>query len=151
MSAKLLRKAVAVSCLTGAVVLGGCSPIEHQHGYLPVSAQVAELAPGTDTKETVLANFGEPSSKGVQGDNTWYYVSYTERRIAFLKPQITSREILAISFGASDRVAEVNRYGLENGVVVDLNTRETVTGGRRLTFLQQFLGNIGNFSAESFL
>lgn len=151
MSTISLRKAVIVTMLGGAIALGGCTPIEYQHGYLPVSADVESIAVGRDSKDSILALLGEPTSKGISGDNAWYYVSYTERRLAFLKPQITRREILAISYGASGRVASIDRYGLENGVVVDLNTRETITGGRRLTFLQQFLGNVGNFSAESFL
>ena len=151
MSAISLRKAVIVSVLSSAMGLSACTPIEYNHGYLPIAAEVNAVAVGSDTKETVLARLGEPTSKGVQGDNAWYYVSYTERRLAFLKPQITRREILAITYGASGKVAAIDRYGLENGVVVDLNTNETVTGGRRLTFLQQFIGNIGNFSAESFL
>lgn len=151
MSANRLRKALIVPVLCGGLAVIGCSPIVENHGYLPVAAEVAAITAGTDSKETVLSRLGEPTSKGVQGDSAWYYVSYTERKLAFLKPQITSREILAISFGPNGKVAAINHYGLENGVVVDLNTRETVTGGRRLSFLQQLIGNIGNFSAESFL
>ncbi len=151
MSANVVRSAVIVTLLSSGLALSGCTPIERQHGYIPVSAEVNAIAVGQDTKDSVLQRLGEPTSKGVQGDNAWYYVSYTERRIAFLAPQVTEREILAVTFSASGKVTAIDRYGLENGVVVDLNTRETVTGGRRLTFLQQFLGNIGNFSAESFL
>lgn len=151
MSAISLRNVLMSSALSCAVVLGGCTPIVENHGYIPVAAEVEAIAPGTDTKESILTRLGEPTSKGVQGDNAWYYVSYTERKLAFLKPQITSREILAVSFAANGRVDAINRYGLENGVLVDLNTRETITGGRRLGFFQQLLGNIGNFSAESFL
>jgi hypothetical protein len=39
----------------------------------------------------------------------------------------------------------VNRYGLEDGRVIDLATRTTPTFGRELTVLQQLFGNIGNF------
>jgi len=35
--------------------------------------------------------------------------------------------------------------------VINLNTNKTVTDGRKLTFFEQFLGNVGNFSAENFL
>lgn len=151
MSSTTLRKALIASILSGALVVSGCTPIVENHGYIPVAADIEALTIGTDSKETILASLGRPTSRGVQGDSSWYYVSYTERKMAFLKPQITSREILAISFGPNDKVVAVDRYGLENGVVVDLNTRETLTGGRRLTFFQQMLGNVGNFSAESFL
>ncbi len=151
MSANLIRKSVLVSVLGTALAVGACSPIENTHGYLPVSADVDQLTAGSYSKDKVFQLLGEPTSRGVQGDSSWYYVSYKVRKLGPLKPQITERQILAVSFNSSGRVMEVNRYGLENGVVINLNTRETVTGGRKLTFLQQMLGNIGNFSAESFL
>lgn len=151
MLANGLRKVLLVSVLGCTIVVGGCSPIVRNHGYLPVAADVAAVTPGSDTKESVLALLGEPTSKGVQGDSTWYYVSYTVRKLAFLPPKVLEREILAVSYDSRGRVAGINRYGLENGVVIDLNTRESVTGGRTLGFLEQMLGNVGNFSAESFI
>ena len=151
MSGNKIKKTVLAATLGATLVASGCSPIIDTHGYLPVSADVAALAVGSDTKATVLERFGEPTSKGVQGDSSWYYVSYTVSTFAFFKPKITDRQILAVSFNGAGRVAAVNTYGLEDGMVINLNTRETVTGGRTLTFVQQMLGNVGNFSAESFL
>ena len=151
MIANIFRKALLITAFSSILFATGCSPIVTNHGYLPVSADVEGLAPGSDTKKTVLARFGEPTSRGLEGDNSWYYISYTVQKFAFFAPKVTDREILAVSFGANGRVIAVNRYGLEHGQVINLNTRETVTGGRSLTFLEQMLGNIGNFSAESFI
>lgn len=151
MSANNMRKLVMVSAIGAVLTAGACSPIENTHGYLPVSADIAAIAPGTDNKDSILSRFGEPTSEGVQGDNSWYYVSYRVRELAFLKPKITERQILAITFDSRGKVSDINRYALENGVLINLNNRETVTGGRRITFLQQLLGNVGNFSAENFL
>lgn len=151
MSGNKFQKTVLAIALGGALIASGCSPIVDSHGYLPVSADVAEIAVGSDTKDSILERLGEPTSKGVNGDNSWYYVSYTVSTFAFFAPKVTERQILAVSFNGADRVSAVNTYGLENGVVIDLNTGETVTGGRSLTFWQQMLGNVGNFSAESFL
>ena len=151
MITKIFHKALTITALSSVLFAAACSPIETNHGYLPVSADVEALASGADSKQTVLESFGEPTSRGLEGDSSWYYISYTVRKLAFLAPKITDREILAISFGANGRVSAVNRYGLEHGQVINLNSRETVTGGRELTFFEQMLGNIGNFSAESFL
>ena len=150
MSGNKFQKTVLAAAFGGVLIASGCSPIVNTHGYLPVSADVAALAVGSDTKASVLERFGEPTSKGVEGDNSWYYVSYTVSTFAFFAPKVTDRQILAVSFNGAGRVAAVNTYGLENGIVVDLNTGETLTGGRSLTFWQQMLGNVGNFSAESF-
>ncbi len=151
MAASNIRKLLIVSLIGTATLVGGCAPITQNHGYVPLEAEIAAIQAGFDTRDSVYARLGEPTTKGVEGDSSWYYVSYVERRLAFLPPKITSREILAISFDARGRVAAVDRYGIEDGILIDLNTRETVTGGRKLTFLQQLIGNIGNFSAESFL
>jgi len=151
MAGNKFQKTVLATAFGAVLIASGCSPIVNNHGYLPVSVDVDSLAVGSDTKASVLELLGEPTSKGVEGDNTWYYVSYTVSTFAFFAPKVTDRQILAVSFNGSNRIAAVNTYGLENGIIVDLNTNETVTGGRTLTFLQQMIGSVGNFSAESFL
>ncbi|MBL4872610.1 MAG: outer membrane protein assembly factor BamE [Rhodobacteraceae bacterium] len=151
MAGKKFQRTVLAAAFGGVLIASGCAPIVNTHGYLPVAADVSALAVGADTKTSVLERLGEPTTKGVEGDNSWYYVSYTVSTLAFFAPDVTDRQILAISFNGTDRVAAVNTIGLENGIVVDLNTGETPTGGRSLSFWQQMLGNVGNFSAESFL
>ena len=151
MAGKKFQRTVLAAAFGGALIVSGCVSIVNTHGYLPVAADVSALAVGTDTKTSVLERLGEPTTKGVEGDNSWYYVSYTVSTFAFFAPEVTDRQILAVSFNGTDRVAAANTIGLENGIVVDLNTGETPTGGRSLSFWQQMLGNVGNFSAESFL
>jgi len=151
MAGNKFRKIVLAAAFGGVLAVGGCASIVNTHGYLPVSADVDALVVGSDTKTSVLERLGEPTTKGVEGDNSWYYVSYTVSTLAFFAPEVTERQILAVSFNGADRVAAVNTVGLENGIAVDLNTGETPTGGRSLSFWQQMLGNVGNFSAESFL
>lgn len=151
MSVTKIQKALLAAMLGGTILTAGCSPIVNTHGYLPVSADVDEIAAGSGTKDSVLQLLGEPTTKGVEGDSAWYYVSYTVRKIAFLAPKITDRQILAVSFDGAGRVAQVDTYGLEDGIIVNLNTGETVTGGRKLSFFEQMIGNAGNFSAESFI
>lgn len=148
---KSLRNTFLATVLGGVVLTAGCSPIVDQHGYLPITSEVNAIQVGNDSKESVLARFGEPTSYGLEGDNAWYYISYSVRTFAFLAPKVTDREILAVTFAGNGKVASINTYGLEQGRVVNLESRETVTGGRSLSVLQQMLGNIGNFSAESFI
>ena len=151
MSGSKIQKVMLATMLGGALFAAGCSPIINQHGYLPISADVAAIAVGSDTKDSVSALLGAPTTKGVQGDNSWYYISYSVRQFAFFAPKITDRQILAITFNGANRVAQIDNYGLEDGLLIDLNTGETATGGRSLGFFEQMIGNIGNFSAESFI
>lgn len=145
-----MGKFFLIPVLSGAIVLSACSPTVNVHGYVPIAADVASVTPGQDTPESVLTLLGEPTTRGVQGSNTWYYISSRVHRVAFFAPREVDRQIVAISFEGT-RVSTVDRFGLEDGRVIDLNRNVTVTDGRRLTFFEQLLGNLGNFSAEQFL
>ena len=120
-----------------AVLLMGCTPTISQRGYLPDPAGEASIAVGTDTKTTVQARLGDPSTSATFGDDSWYYISSVERRVAFFDPTITSRKILAIHFDKDGKVTSLQHFGLHDGHVVAFETRTTPAKGRELTFLQQ--------------
>lgn len=141
--------------LTGAIMLGavlaGCSPVVSTHGFAPPDEELAEIVVGQDTRGSVRRKIGRPGLGGVFTDDGWYYVSTTIEKLTWHEPRVADRRVVAISFDENDTVASVNRYGLEDGRVVDLETRTTPTRGSELTVLQQILGNIGNISAEQVL
>ncbi|MCF6271905.1 MAG: outer membrane protein assembly factor BamE [Rhodobacteraceae bacterium] len=144
-----MKKNLVGSLLATGLLVSACAPQVDVHGYVPVAEEVASIVPG-DSQESVLARLGQPTTKGIEGTNAWYYISSKVRRVAFFAPREFEREIVAISFNGT-RVAQVERLGLEDGRLIDLNTNSTITDGRRLTFFEQLLGNIGNFSAETFI
>ena len=144
-----MKKFLIVPRLGVGLMVSGCVPKVDVHGYVPIAEDVASIAIG-DTQETVLARLGEPTSRGLAGTNGWYYISSKVRRVAFFAPREIERQIVAITFNGA-QVANIDRFGLENGRVIDLNRNVTVTDGRRLTFFEQLLGNVGNFSAETFI
>jgi len=135
---------------TTALMLGlaGCAEID-AHGFMPLEPELAQVGPGM-AAESVRSLLGAPASEGFGGTNSWYYISTRVERRAFLPPRILERKIVAIAFDSANRVAQVERFSLEDGRVIDLNNNVTVTDGRRLTFFEQLIGNIGNFSTESF-
>ena len=47
-------------------------------------------------------------------------------------------------------MASVNRYSLEEGRVIDLETNTTPTYGKELTIMEQILGNIGAITGSVF-
>jgi len=144
-----MKKFFVGPLLAVGLLVSGCVPKVDVHGYVPVAEEVASIAVG-DSQDSVLARLGEPTTKGLEGTNTWYYISSKVRRVAFFAPREFDRQIVAILYNGS-RVSLVERFGLQDGRVIDLNRNVTVTDGRRLTFFEQFLGNVGNFSAESFI
>ncbi|HVP85440.1 MAG TPA: outer membrane protein assembly factor BamE [Rhizomicrobium sp.] len=123
--------------LVAVFAAAGCTPVISQRGYLPDPTNEAAIKANKDTKTTVQARLGYPSTQATFGGNAWYYISSTEKRVAFFEPRVTSRSILAVYFDKDGKVDDVKHYGLRDGHVVDFETRETVTRGREMTFLQQ--------------
>lgn len=129
--------------------LAGCVQVD-THGFVPIENELAQVGPGM-AADDVRALLGAPAAEGFGGTNSWYYISTRMEQRAFLPPLITERRIVAIGFDSANRVAQVDRLSLADGRLIDLNNNVTVTDGRRLSFFEQLLGNLGNFSAESFV
>lgn len=125
---------------------GACAPITTYSGFLedrnnaPQDPQV-----GVDTRETVQARFGTPSTTEVLQQDSWYYISAVQQRVAFYTPHITDRHVMVVRFDG-DTVSAVEKYGLERGRIVNYDTHVTPTRGRELGIIEQMLGTIGSTS-----
>ena len=131
--------------------LSGCAAEVKNHGYAPDDALLAEITAGTDTRGSVRRKIGRPSTTGVFTESGWYYVATTVEHYMYYQPKVTDRRVVAVQFDADDVVAAVNVYGLEDGRIIDLQTRTTPTYGRELTIVQQLLGNLGKLTGEQIL
>lgn len=143
-------RALVLAGMTGAV-LAACAPIVSNHGYVPDEQRLASIVPGQDTRETVAQKIGRPAMESLFTEDAWYYSASTVERYLYHAPRVTERTVIAVRFDPEGRVAAVNRYGLEDGRIIDLETRTTPTAGRELTILQQVFGNIGQLSGETLL
>ena len=127
-------------------ILAACQPTVDYRGYQPRGDDLAKIQVGM-SKADVAALLGSPSTTAsidVEGDS-YYYISSKVEQKAFFDPVETDRQVFAVRFDRSDRVASFANYGLEDGKVIDFSTRKTPTKGKELTILQQLLGNIGRF------
>ena len=138
----------AVSILV--VTLAGCAPEIRIHGYSPPDTELLQIQVGQDTRGSVRRKIGRPGSTGIFTDDGWYYVSTQVEHYTYNEPKVIDRRVVAIRFDQQDVVASVNRYGLEDGRIVDLETSVTPTYGRQLTILEQALGNIGVVTGDVF-
>jgi len=136
------------------LMLGGlataCSPVIRSHGFMPTEESLARVEVGVDSRSTVQRKLGRPSMDGVFNDDGWYYVATTVEHYTYHEPEVIDRRVLAIQFDEIGQVAAINRYGLEDGRIIDLETRTTPTHGRQLTILEQVIGNLGAISGEEF-
>ncbi|MAI92067.1 outer membrane protein assembly factor BamE [Ponticaulis sp.] len=127
-----------------AALLSACATATRDYqGYVADEVAPADIQPGEDTRSTVLANLGSPSTTSMFGDDTWIYFTATRERFAFYHPRVVSREVIAISFGEDDVVEEIVEYDETDGRIIQYAARETPTRGRQLGLLEQIFGNVG--------
>lgn len=144
------QKRLFTLMIAGTALMGtACTPTLRSHGYIPAENQPQAVEPEVDTKATVLARLGNPSTTGVFENDTWYYISSTRERLAYLNPAQPDRSITAIKFAEDGAVLAVNEYSIENGRIIDLVDRKTPTRGRELSLLEQIFGNVGRLPTES--
>ena len=102
-----------------------CATQFRNHGYVPPEDDLALLEVGRDTRETVAATIGRPSTAGLLNDVGWYYVQSV--------------------------VENIERYGLADGQIVAISRRVTTANVKSQGFLKQLFGNIGAINAGSLL
>jgi outer membrane protein assembly factor BamE (lipoprotein component of BamABCDE complex) len=135
-----MKFAVASSVLlAGAALLIACAPVISQRGYLPDPAAEATIKAGTDTKTTVQERLGYASTTATFNNDSWYYISATEKQVAFFNPTILKRQVLAVYFDKQNKVTGVRHYGLKDGHLIAFESRTTPARGRETTFLQELL------------
>lgn len=137
----------------GAALLGSvtaCTPISRSHGYVAAKASPGDVEKGKDTKTTVLAKYGTPTTTGIFDTNTWYYMSEQREQLGYLQPKTTSRTVTSIAFTQDGVVNGVNIYTMKDGHVVSMVKRETPTRGKELTILEQLFGAVGRLPEGAF-
>lgn len=144
-----MRMVVLLGLLLG--MTAACTPIYQRNGYVPETADLDRIEVGKDTRETVAAIVGRPSTAGLLNDVGWFYVQSKWRTIGPLAPVEMDRQVVAITFDKSGKVENVERFGLEKGQVVALSRRITQPNVRSAGFLRQLFGNIGRVSTDQLL
>ncbi len=134
--------------LVSILVAAACSPVVRTQGNLLDEERVDAIEIGSSRKGDVAALLGSPSAVATFNDDLWYYIGQKTESIAFFRPEAVERRVLLVQFDDAGIVTDLQELGLEDGQSVDIADRETPTSGREMSILEQFLGNIGRFSAE---
>jgi len=144
LTASLLAAGLVSGCNT-TKTFGDLTPSETlSQGYV-VDQQAIEMVPIGSSREQVLLALGSPSTTATFDNEAFYYISQTRRRAAaFSKPKLVDQRVLAVYFGADDRVTQIANYGLKDGKLFDFVSRTTPTGGKDRTFLGQILAGPGD-------
>ena len=127
----------------------GCSKLVEQSG-VPINNEVfQDLIIGSSTKNQVKKNLGEPLMIDTHNGETWIYFSQKIEKIAFFAPKLTDRTVMLLKF-KNNRLINKESFTQQDSKIIDISTNKVISGGRKLTILQQIFGNIGNFSSQNF-
>lgn len=128
-----------------------CVKTPKQSGYVfdPRAIEALQESPSSLTKAEVLSRLGSPSSTSEYGDETWYYISTKAERVAFLRPKILERRVVAVVFQADGSVKEVKEMDANDAKNVQFAKDFTPTEGHDLGVMEQLFGNIGKFNGAS--
>ena len=132
---------VAVS---SAVAVSACSSQIDRHGHQFSETEIKQITPGM-SKDAVKAQVGTPDTTSTLGgtNEVYYYISSTKKTVAFMKPEEIDRKVLAVYFTPHGAVERVAHYGLKDGRVINLISRETPSHASEQTLLKQLFRNLG--------
>lgn len=129
------------------LMLSACSSdvfVVH-NGNMPSNDKISEIKVG-QTKEEVQYTLGSPSSVSSFDGNTWLYISSTTKKIAFLKPKLIDRDVLAIYFDQNGEVNRISKLTEKDGQKIGVDSDETTSGGHDIGFFKKYFGGVGTYS-----
>lgn len=136
LDSKFPRRSVWALVLAGLVA--GCSPEINHRGYRAKPGALSQVAEGMPKSEVegILGSPSTTASINYQGDSYYYITSVTQGR-SFLDPQEIKREVIAVRFDKEDQVRSVAQYALEDGRIININSRKTPVPGDEFSILKE--------------
>ncbi|HWB52311.1 MAG TPA: outer membrane protein assembly factor BamE [Stellaceae bacterium] len=143
-----MRRALRPGVVLAGMLLTACAISEDQRGHLPDPEKLAEIHPGSTTKEQVVRILGSPSSASTFDDNVWYYISRRIKQVAFFSPTVLDQQVYIVDFDDKGVVKDLGHKTLADGLPITPAPGATPAPGRELSFMEQLLGNIGRFGGS---
>jgi outer membrane protein assembly factor BamE (lipoprotein component of BamABCDE complex) len=130
--------------LTLVVLLAGCEPTYANRGNILDPDKLAEIKPGTSTREEVATNLGTPTQVSTFDDKTWYYVGRQTKQYSFLDPEIIKQKAVEVKFDENGVVTQVANIDLSEAQDITPAPGATPTYGNDHTLMQQLLSSLAH-------
>lgn len=114
-------------------------------GNMPSEDKVSQVKVG-QTQDEVHEILGSPSSVSSLDENEWIYMSSTLKKVAFFKPKVMSRDVLAIRFDKKGKVSSIAYLDENSGAEIKPDKDQTQSGGHKIGFFKKYFGGVGTFS-----
>jgi outer membrane protein assembly factor BamE (lipoprotein component of BamABCDE complex) len=130
--------------LLSAAILAGCSETVNTQGQVILPSRLAQVTPGTTTKDQVLQLLGSPSAQGTMNDNRWSYITSVVGTKAFEPHNLKERRVIVVDFDPSSSiVASIGEKTKDDGKELLPDPAATKTQGQTMGIVEQLMGNLG--------
>jgi len=143
---RFARLVAVASLVVGAAA---CAPVMATRGNLIDDERYTRIIAGRSTANDVANLFGTPTTVSTFDQFTWYYIGQRTEKVAFFDPEIIERRVVRVEFSETGIVRQIEDLTLDDAETIELVERETPTLGRRMTVLEQLLGNFGRFNTPT--
>lgn len=127
--------------------LASCTPIVDLRGHSEEQADYTQIIPGQTSEEDVEAILGTPSVKSNFGENVWYYITEKRETSGIFAPEVIDQSVTAVRFDDAGLVEEITKTEKDKSKRVEYVEKTTPTEGRKMSVMEQLMGNFGKFSA----
>jgi outer membrane protein assembly factor BamE (lipoprotein component of BamABCDE complex) len=146
-----LRGSMSAALAVTGLGLASCAPTVTRHGHHFQDNDIQQVQTGMSSGQ-VMGLLGSPTTTAtVNGAQTLYYISSTEKQTAFFAPEETERKVLAVYFTPIGAVERVSQYGLKDGKVINFSANQTPSSARDENVIKQLFRKLGTkqlFGAE---
>ncbi len=107
---------------------------------------IAQLVPGTSTRNDVRSLIGSPTAPGAFNDNQWIYIGEVTTPVIAGTNKVDDQQIYVLSFDQSGVLTGISHKSMKDSMPVQVVSRTTPSPGSEPSFMQMLLGNVGKFS-----
>jgi len=139
---KLIKNALVY--LLALSALTSCLSRVDKHGYMFDLADHHLLQSGITTKDRVLNIMGSPTViADLNDDETWIYYAEDVKQMLFFKPDVVTRNIIAIKFDNSQTIKELTNHDISQESKLDFASNYTKVNSVKHGFFKSLFSNIG--------
>ena len=128
-----------VACL----LITACTGIKNNNGYLPVQDSVDQLKVNVTSTSTAKSKLGEPALILGKKEPIFVYSSQISDRVLFFESKVISRNVLVLYFNEKKKLKKLDKFNLDDGKYVDINTSTTNVNDKDKSFLASIFSNVG--------
>ena len=124
-------------------LLGACTGIQSNNGYMPVKDNIDKLKVNVTTTSSAKNILGEPALILGNREPIFVYSAQITDRVLFFEPKVISRDVLVLYFNKKKKLKKLDKFDLNDGKYIDLSVSNTDLKDTEKSLLSSIFSNVG--------